>query len=278
MEHITIVGGEGYPDVSKFPKEDDYWNANVSNIKELNNVKIASCVCPLLGVSNIYSIIILESGTTQSDILDDWQGILEFREKLKGNYGKLKNPLFSYHQSVYRLHNDFNLSYGEIAKYLNFQILIYLCIDFGLVQLPGMEEPNIFRIFFYQFLMAFGYKTDDADAYYKEVKKDLNNGKFPWKLSKGPIAADTIRDRIKYFNKKVNEENLIIDRTIERLFDPFILMGSWEFLMELYERTYKVTIKEKQLFDKWYDLRNLIISDMLLHMKEFYPTPPGWEK
>lgn len=107
---------------------------------------------------------------------------------------------------------------------------------------------------------------------------ELNNGKFPWRLSQGPLDASNIRDKIRSFAKKVEEGNLILDRKVERLVDCLLFVNSWVFLQKLYKKTLKVNKSEEKLFKKWNQTWLLILRDFLTHQKEFYPVPPGWEK
>lgn len=165
MEEIKIIGGEDYPDISKYPQKDDFWNANIENITELDHVYVASCVSPAMGIRNINSIILLKPGTTQRDILNDWQQIKKFRENLDNAFGNFNKPELSYHQTAYRLHRDFDMSYGELKKFLNFQILTYLCLGFDIVQETGSKETEIWIQVFEKYLVSFGNTIDDAKEY-----------------------------------------------------------------------------------------------------------------
>ena len=213
MEKIVVNGGENYPDTSKYPDKDDFWNSNISNVTKLNHVTMAGCISAALDILVCYPVIIVYPGTTKKDIMDDWWQIKEYRNKFSYIQGVFSKPELAFYQTVYRLNREFNMSYGEIAKFLNFEILVLLCAGIGLVEAPG-NTPNVaFWIeIFKKFLVSYGYTIDEAQMFSVDATESLNQGKLPWDLHTGPYIGPKIREIVRAFEKLVNDENMIIDR------------------------------------------------------------------
>jgi hypothetical protein len=274
MEEIRVIGGENYPDISKYPKEDDLWNANISNISHLDHVVIASCVSSALDILQSYPVIIVYPDTTRQDVIDDWGKIKEYRTELNSIQGVFSTAGGSLKQTVYRLHNEFKMSYQEIARFLNFEMLVFLCAGLGLSEEYGSTSNEYLIEIFERFLLSYGYTLIDAKRIFRNAKYAMEEGKLPWNLDTGPFDSRKIREAVREFSKLVDDENFIIDRKVDNLPLFFIYTNSRTHIENKFRKQYKVGTKEEKLFQKWNRLIILILKDFLKHQEAFFPKLP----
>jgi len=274
MEEIRVIGGENFPDISKYPKEDDLWNANISKISQLDHVVIASCVSSALNILLSYPVIIVYPNTTRQDIMDDWQQISGYRTLLNNNQGVFSKAEGSLKQTVYRLHNEFKMSYQEIARFLNFEMLVFLYAGLGLGEEHGSTSNEYLIQIFERFLLSYGYTLLDAKRRYRDAKYALEEGKLPWSLDAGPFDSKKIREDVREFAKFVQDENFTIDRKADSLLLFCLHLTSGELVKKYYRRQCEVGNKEERLFQKWNRMIILILKDFLKHQEAFYPKLP----
>lgn len=274
MKEVRVIGGENYPEISKFPKEDDLWNANISNKFELDHVVMAVCVSPAISILQGYPIIVVYPDTTRQDIIDDWQQICQYRDYLNNAQGVFSKSETAVVQTAYRLHTEFKMSYLEISRFFNFEILVFLCAGLGLVEEIGTRSTEAMTFLFERFLAACGYTIDDVQAVQEKATNELNRGKLFWDLDSGPYSPEKIREMIRYFGKSVTDEYFKIDRRNDFLLVFNFCTNSRELVKKYYRRQYEVGNKEERLFQKWNRLMTLIIKDLLIHQENYYPNLP----
>ncbi len=273
MKEIRVIGGENYPEISKFPKEDDLWNANVSNVSDLDHVVMAVCVSPAINILQGYPIIIVYPDTTRQDIIDDWQQICQYRDYLNNAQGVFSKSETAVVQTAYRLHTEFKMSYLEIARFFNFEILVFLCAGLGLVEEIGTRSTESMTFLFERFLAACG-DTIDVQAVKEQATNELNRGSLYCDLDSGPCSPQKIREMIRYFGKSVTKKYFRIDRRNDFLVVFSFFPNSRELVKKYYRRQYKVGNKEERLFQKWDRMIILILKDFLKHQEAFYPKLP----
>ena len=274
MEEIREIGGENDPDIDIYPNIDELWNANISNIVKLNHVVIASCVSSAINLFQSYPVIIVNPNTTRQDIMDDWRQIKEYRTILNSNQGVFSKPEASFNQTIYRLHNEFKMSYQEIARFLNFEMLVFLFAGLGLGEEHGSTSNEYLIQIFERFLLSHGHTLLYAIRVFRDAKYALEEGKLPWNLDTGPFNSRKIREAVREFAKLVNGENFIVDRKADYLPYFFIYMNSRELIESNFRKQYVVGIKENKLFQKWDRMITLIRKDFLKHQEAFAPKLP----
>jgi len=274
MKEIRVIGGENFPDINEYPKKDDFWNANVSNVSDLDHLVMAVCVSPAINILQGYPIIIVYPDTTRQDIIDDWQQICQFRDYLNNTQGVFSKPETAVVQTVYRLHTEFKMSYQEIARFVNLEILVLLCAGLGLVKEIGTISTEGMILLFERFLAASGYTSDEVQAKKEQATNELNRGRLNWNLDSGPYSPQKIREMIRYFGKSVTDEYFKIDRRNDFLVAFSFCTNSRVLVQRYYRRQYEVGNKEESLFTKWNRLIILILKDLLKHQELYYPNIP----
>ena len=250
------------------PKGDDRWNARISKITELEHVLVASFITPEMNIRDINMMIIVLSGTTRQDIIDDWQEISDYQDRLAKSWGKLKKPELAYRQNAFRMHRDYKMGYGNIAKFLNFHILVLLLYGYSLNKVGRKFEADFFIQSFKDHLVAFGYSKEDAKEYFNLANDELKMENFPWRLDNGPFHTMNIRNNLREFVKKDNDGFLILNRSLETL-DEYCLHHDIErILIELYRNTFKMNKSDRSTFNKWEKIKKEIIEDFVLNLRE----------
>ena len=274
MEEIRVIGGENYPDTSKYPKEDDLWNANISNIVNLEHVVVASCISSALNILRRYPVIIVYPETTRQNIMDDWGKIKEYRTDLNSIQGVFSGAETAFNQTVYRLHNEFKMSYKEIARFLNFEIVVFLCAGLGLVEELGRTSNEFPIQIFERFLVSYGYTIDEVQSFKDDARDALIKGKLPWNLNILPYSGPKIREMVRAFEKLVNDDNFIIDRKANYLPLFIINMNSRKLVENYFRKQYEVGNSEEKSFTNWHQLIKSIFRDLWKHQEEYYPKLP----
>jgi hypothetical protein len=274
MDEIRVIGDEDYPEISKFPKEDDLWNANISNISELDHVVMAVCVSPAINILQGYPVIIVYPDTTRQDIIDDWRQICQYRDSLNNAQGVFSKSVTAVVQTVYRLHTEFKMSYLEIARFLNFEILVFLCAELSIVEEGETISTKGLILFFERFLAACGYTIDDVQAVKEKATNELSRGRLYWNLDSGPYSRAKIREMVRYFGKSVTDEYFTIDRRNDFLVVFCFCTNSRELVKKYYRRQYEVGDKEDKLLKKWERLITLIRKDFLIHQEMYRANLP----
>lgn len=244
-------------DPDLLPNEDDYWNSNISNISTLDNVIVASCVSVATDFRNVNLVLFISPGTTIQEIIDDWWQIKAIRDNISNVFGYLPNSELSFHQAVYRLHEEFNMSYKEIAEFLNYEILIPLCVGIQFVLSENEPLPDSFFRNFEECLISFGVSSDAVNDWAKLAKINLSNDKFPWTPEAGPITRSMVREKVRQFRSKVKEDGLQIDINADktRYFADWVGYHQRKALSRLWNKTYGDQVSYKRKFRKWYEIR-----------------------
>ena len=252
------------------PIKSDRWNASISEITEFDHVKVASFITTALYPPDINMMIIVFPGMKRQDILDDWQKIIEYRDNLSKAFGKVKRPELLFRQNAFRLHRDYKMGYGSIANFLNFHIVgLFL---HGLYKKKSDPYESDYYIWFcvIDHLIAFGYSKEDAIDYIDLVSERLSKKKFPWKLNDGTFSSSLIRNHIRELVRQDKESSLILKRNMLTL-DTYILdSGVYEYIKELYVKTFELSNSERRSFNNWEKIKKQLYLDFLNHITEFF--------
>lgn len=274
MEEMREIGSENDPDIDIYPNIAELWNANISSIVKLNHVVIASCVSSAINLFRSYPVIIVNPDTTRQDIMDDWWQICQYRDSLNNAQGVFSKSETAVIQTVYRLHTEFKMSYLEIARILNFEILVFLCAELSIVEEEETISTKGLILFFERFLAACGYTIDDVQAVKEQAANELSRGRLYWNLDSGPYLRAKIREMVRYFGKSVTDEYFSIDRRNDFLVVFCFCTNSRELVRKYYRRQYEVGDKEVKLLKKWERLITLIRKDFLIHQEMYRANLP----
>lgn len=275
MVHVELKGDESYFERIKFPESNDMWGAKIGKLSKLPHVIIASCVSPALYSLQSYPIIIVFPDTTRQDIMDDWKQISEYRTELNRVQGVGSMETIELHQTVYRLHDEFKMSYLEIARFLNFEILVALFAGLRLGEDGGTVQDKILIFNFRKILIDYGNTIVEVQAIQDAATTKLIRGKLPWNLDRGPFTPEKIREMVRYFESLVTTQNFIIDLRRDYLLIFVHLNNARELVRSYYRKQYKVGKKEEKLFQKWNQMVSMICKDLEKYTKLFVPNIKG---
>lgn len=274
MEEIHVVGGENYPDLSGLPGIDDVWNTNLTKITQLEHVKIALCVSTKINITKGNLVVFIFPDTTLDDVKKDWKEIKQYRNSLSDAQGQLPVLELGFKQTIYLLHHDFHMSYGSIAKFLNFELLVIIAIQLGLAKEKIELPESVCNFVTTQALLAIGLSKKVIDSLRNKIINSLKMGIVPWDLDSGPFEPSQIREIIRSFSQRVEKKEVVFDRKVEYFFYYLYPLNARAEIIRLLYKTHRESQKKNQrLINKWESLRIEMLKDFLLKMQDLYPTP-----
>lgn len=276
MDEIKVILDGDIPDFSDIPNPNDKWNAHITKVNNLNGLSVAGCISPRLGISQGYLIVIFTPKTTREDIIQNWGKIVERREKIAAFYGEFKNSELYRRQTAYRLHNDYKLGYGEIAQFLNVELLVYLCIGLGIVGDSNESKKLYGNALYEDYLLSFGFSQKDVEEYREMAIQRFDNKECPWGLSTGPLDIAMIRESVRSFTVIIKKNEVTLDRSKDLMSDFYRFWDERNYVIELLLCTFideKRKIKNKM--KKWMNLRIQMGRDTLTNLKEDLYKPPN---
>ncbi len=246
----------------QFPDNLEFWNSNISNVSMLDHVKVASCVSAAKNVKRVCLVLIITSSTTIRDILEDWWKIASIRDNIASAYGDYSKSELVFHNTAYRLHEEYHMSYKDIADFLNFEILFLLTgIDLipTDIHLNGDDNSSGFE----DCLISFGISSEEAREWSKFAEENINKEKFPWLPESGPITRSMVREKVRQFKDKVDNHGLSIDWMPSKLkeFSDLESINKRKALLKLWEKSYGIQDFFENRFVKWNKLRTEIYTD-----------------
>jgi len=255
-------------------ESNDYFNARVSRVVELNHVFVACGIFPSFSMNKANLIIIVDTGTTQKDIKDDWEQIIKIRDKVAHWNGEVKVRKLSISQTAFRLKYEFNMSYREIAMFFNFEIVFVLCQGLGLINDPMEREYNEIIEEFNEYFAYLGYSIDDAKEFAEDAKERLEKASFPWTLGTGPFTATKVREQIREFKRKINNSGITLHKKYDFIFGYMFNSDDREKIYSLYKKTYRINNSDQKLLEKFSRVYSLIYksimnSDGIKELSEF---------
>jgi len=276
MVEIKRYDPNDRPDLSKFPKKDNLWNSKISNISNLGHVIVASCLTAAMDVRDVNLVIFVTPGTTTRDILNDWWQISAIRENVTNAYGKHSYGKLAIHQTAFRLHEELEMSYKEIAEFLNFEILVTLCVGLHLPPSKLNKTTSTSTSSFEAYLTSFGISVDEVKEWAVSASDELSQGKLPWIPELGPITRPKVREKVRQFRKKISDDGFQINRNADRLRDytEWTYINERIYLRGLCEFAEGFNEKHKKLFNTWHKLREKIFYIWGSYLTEAYPEPP----
>ncbi len=268
------IPGRDIPDSYEVPKEDDTWNAHITKISNLGHVYISGCVTPKINILECYSIIFITPNTTKKDIIQDWKKIEKVRDDLASMQGSSTGYAFDYRQFVYELHKVHGLGYGELAKFLNLELMVIMSIGLQVVQEYRIIDPDRFLLYFHNFLFAFGFVEEEIVSWKEKAETELHQGKLPWKPDFGPFEQDKVREYVRSFSKVISNKEIKLSGKSLDLLHFFELYESRSFIINLLYKSYPLDKKKYSRYvEKWQILTALMLLRQLSNPRYFNPLP-----
>lgn len=259
-----------------FPRKDDLWNAHITKTNRIGDLLIAGCYSPRLDIYGENLIIIVTPYTSREDIIGNWGEIIERRERITAFFGDFGRRQLYVRQTVFRLHNDFRMSYSEIALFLNAEILVFLCLGLGLVNGTSEQQKQFMFDLFDDHLIAFGFSQYDVEEYREEAILAIKDKKCPRNFSGGPINSRMIREAIRGLSSKIEVQNISIDKRRDLLMF-YILNGTERayvyklFLMSFPDDEHYINLH----IAKWLKMFKMIVKDLAVNLKDYLLQLPS---
>lgn len=268
-----MVGKENMPEKNQTNNQaitelDDYFNARVGEVVKLNHVFVVCSILPRFNWkrsnrNRVNLLILVDSGTTQKDIKDDWQQIIKIRDKVDAYNGVVKVRQLSVSQTAYRLKYEFDMKYVEIANFFNFEIIVVLSQALGLVNEPTETEYDEIMKEFDSYFVSLGYSLDEAKEYAEYAKEEIENGRFPWRFEAGPFTAGNVREQVREFKEKVNDSSISLNKTHDYIFGYIGNSQDRDKMYSLYKITYRINNTDQKLVKKFFKVYSLIVKNIM---------------
>ena len=245
----------------------DYFNARVSKVVKLNHVFVVCSILPRFNIkrsnyNRVNLLILVDPGTTQQDIKDDWKQIIKIRDKVAEYNGIVKVRKLSISQTAFRLKYEFKMSYPEIAKFFNFEIIVVLSRALDLVNEPIENDYDEFMKEFDNYFVSLGYKLDEAKDYAEYAKKEIEKGRFPWRFEAGPFTGGNVREQVREFKEKVIDSSISLNKTHDYIIGYIWNNQDRDNMYSLYKKTYRINDSDQKLLTKFDRVYSLISKNI----------------
>lgn len=151
--------------------------------------------------------IIVDEMTTATELRKAWGKIDEAREKLKRIQGT-DTKWASISLLIDLEQRKANSSYEELAKDVNFDLLVFLL--WAADEAKGQGRAQAGSIVFGSLLIALGIKNESINNLLKDGKADIAKNKLPWSLINGPINRRRIVDSLRQFSRDKKSSQIVI--------------------------------------------------------------------
>ncbi len=154
--------------------------------------------------------LIIDENTTLTQVIKNFPAIVEFRKVLVSKIGS--DPNVNYSDlllfNLDQLHKQ-GMSWHSLSKLMNYKALASICCDFQERKSGILLSMGHLNLFIYsEVLLPADY---DLEQLVRQANDDLENKNLPWDLLNGPFPARIIRDRVRYFEDRVNTGKLVVN-------------------------------------------------------------------
>ena len=221
-------------------------NPNQSEIVKLWGTEIVR-IMPHLWLRYIWDelgrwnlCLTVDEETTRDDLHNNWARIADAREQLKRYQGSNESVFKIALMEELKKQRRLKVSYGDLAKDLNFDALLYLYA--AAENKMGETYTQMQMFYFYNLLSSLSIKSKDFQKWEDQGRNTLSQiEKLSW-LATGPITGQRVAKSLRKYEEKLEYKEVIIKTDIDetyflRIWSLQMAGGYWSKAKELLQKS-----------------------------------------